>query len=374
MKKLGFGMMRLPLLDINDGTSIDFEQVNKMVDHYLEKGFIYFDTAYMYHNYTSELAVKRCLVERHPRDAYLLADKLPTMFLKEEADNERIFNEQLAKCGVEYFDYYLLHCLNVGNVQNAEKCNSFEFAKSLKENGRVKNIGFSFHDTAAVLDDILTKYPFFDFVQLQINYLDWENPDIQSKLCYEVATKHGKKIIVMEPVKGGKLANVPVEAAEVMKGYNPDASIASWAIRYVASLENVFMVLSGMSSLEQLMDNTSYMESFSPVTLKEHEIIAKATAIINKADLIACTSCKYCVEGCPMNISIPEYFTLYNSVKEKGRIKGYARAKADFDSIASEYGIPSSCIKCRQCENACPQHLKIVDYLALVAKMFEDKK
>ena len=374
MKKLGFGMMRLPLLDVNDQTAIDFEQVNKMVDRYLEMGFNYFDTAYMYHNYTSELAVKKCLVERHPRESYLLADKLPTFFLKEEADNERIFNEQLSKCGVEYFDYYLLHCLNVGNVETCNKCNSFEFAKSLKDNGRVKNIGFSFHDTAEVLDRILSEHKFFDFVQLQINYLDWENPDIQSRLCYEVAVKHGVDVIVMEPVKGGKLANVPVAAAELMKNFNPDASIASWSVRYAASLDKVIMVLSGMSNLSQLEDNTNYMVDFNPITKEEQEIINKATVIINAADLIACTSCKYCVEGCPMNIAIPDYFTLFNTVKEKGKINAYAGAKADFDSLANEYGLPSSCISCRQCETACPQHLRIVEHLGSVAKMFEDKK
>jgi predicted aldo/keto reductase-like oxidoreductase len=374
MKKLGFGMMRLPLLDVNDQTAIDFEQVNKMVDYYLEKGFIYFDTAYMYHNYTSELAVKKCLVERHPRDSYLLADKLPTFYLKEEADNERIFNEQLNKCGVEYFDYYLLHCLNTGNVEICNKCNSFEFARKLKEDGRVKNIGFSFHDTADVLDSILSSHKFFDFVQLQINYLDWENPDIQSRLCYEVAVKHGVDIIVMEPVKGGKLANVPVPAAELMKGYNPNSSIASWAVRYAASLDNVIMVLSGMSNLSQLEDNISYMIDFKPITKGEQEVINKATLVINAADLIACTSCKYCVEGCPMNIAIPDYFTLFNTVKEKGKIKAYASAKADFDSLANEYGLPSACISCRQCETACPQHLRIVEHLGNVSKMFEDKK
>lgn len=244
MKKLGFGLMRLPVTKKDDPTKIDMKQLGKMADVFVENGFTYFDTAYMYHDGISEKAVKKAIVARYPRESFLLATKLPTMFLKEEGDHERIFAEQLEKCGVDYFDYYLLHNLNVENYAIAEKFGSFAYVAKLKKEGKIRHMGFSFHDTAEVLDKILTEHPEAEFVQLQINYLDWDDPTIQSRKCYETAVRHGKKVIVMEPVKGGTLANLPEEAAKLLKEAHPDWTQAGWALRFVAGLENVMTVLS----------------------------------------------------------------------------------------------------------------------------------
>lgn len=368
MKKLGFGCMRLPVLSKEDPTTIDLEQMCKMVDTFLDNGFTYFDTAYMYHNYMSERYVKLALVDRHPRDSYLLADKLPTMQLKAQEDVDRIFNEQLEKTGAGYFDYYLLHCLNQANYAASEKYDCFNYVMQKKAEGKIKHVGFSYHDDAKLLDEILTKHPEVEFVQLQLNYVDWDSEDIQSGKCYEVCVKHGKDVIVMEPVKGGSLVNIPDEAKAVLKGENPDASIASWAIRYAASKEHVIMVLSGMSNLEQLNDNISYMKDFVPFTQKEEETVAKVVKIINETTKVPCTACRYCVEGCPMQIAIPEYFEIYN---EYNRFKNLGRAKQRYEALNKDHGKASECIACGQCEGHCPQHLSIIQYLTEVAETFE---
>lgn len=365
MKKLGFGLMRLPLLNTDDQTSIDMEQFKKMVDVFLERGFSYFDTAYMYHRYQSEIAIKEALVKRYNRNDYVLTSKLPTMFLKEEGDQERIFAEQLAKCGVEYFDYYLLHSLNVENYAKVQKFDSFGFVNKLKAEGKVKRIGFSFHDTPEVLEQILTDHPETEFVQLQLNYLDWESARVQAHKCYDIVRRHQKDVIIMEPVKGGTLAKVPEAAEDLLRGYHPDMSIASWAIRFAGSLPGVIMVLSGMSNMEQLLDNTSYMADFKALNDKEQEVIDHVVKIINKSITIPCTACQYCVDGCPAKINIPKCFSLYNKDMTTHD------QKTIYQKEMVGIGKASECIECLQCEQICPQHIKITKWLKEVAKTFE---
>ncbi|MBE6852568.1 MAG: 4Fe-4S dicluster domain-containing protein [Ruminococcus sp.] len=371
MKKLGFGCMRLPVLDADNQKSFDIEQICKMVDSFLEKGFVYFDTAYMYHDFASENVMKEVLVDRHSRESFMLATKLPTMFLKEKEDMERIFNEQLEKTGAGYFDYYLLHCLNTKNYETTERLDAFGFAMKKKSEGKIKKLGFSFHDSAELLDKILTDHPETEFVQLQINYLDWENDTVQSRKCYEVALRHNKEIIVMEPVKGGTLANVPLQAEKLFRSHQPEMSVPSWAIRFAASLDNVSLVLSGMSNIQQLEDNMSYMKNFIPLTDEENSVCMTVADIINMKISIPCTSCRYCTEGCPMNIPIPDYFELYNAEMQEIE-KSFTVQGTYYDNLILRYGKASDCISCGQCTEHCPQHLDIPDYLKKVAEVFEN--
>ncbi|MBQ9080701.1 MAG: aldo/keto reductase [Clostridia bacterium] len=370
MKKLGFGAMRLPKLS-ETASDIDHSQVCRMVDTFIENGFTYFDTAYMYHDGTSEMAVRDDLVRRYDRERFLLADKLPTMRLNEVADMQRIFDEQRTKCGVEYFDYYLLHNLNTRFYETAVKLDAFDFIRRKKEEGSVKNIGFSFHAGADLLEEILSKNPDVDFVQLQINYLDWEHAGIQSRKCYEVARKYGKPVIVMEPVKGGTLAKLPERAEALMRAYAPDASPASWAIRYAASLEGVMTVLSGMSDYSQLCDNIGYMKDFKPLSAEEQDIIRRVQTIMYESTAIPCTGCAYCTEGCPANIPIPEFFSLYNA-ELQAENKGFSTQEVYYSNHVKAGVKASDCIACGQCETQCPQNLPVIELLKSVARTFEE--
>ncbi len=365
-KKLGFGCMRLPV--INGKTEdIDDAAFCRMADAYIEQGFKYFDTAYPYHNQKSEEAVRRCVVERYDRDRFFLADKMPVWLIEKEEDCQKHFDIQLERCGVEYFDFYLLHALSKDRVADIEKKGVFEFAQRMKAEGKIRHIGFSFHDTADVLDDILTRHPEMEFVQLQINYYDWDSATVQSGKCYETAVKHGVPVIVMEPVRGGTLASLHGEPAKLLQGLDAEASFASWAIRYAASLENVMVVLSGMSNEEQMLDNISYMKDFKPLTDAEKDTVAKVVEELAKMPTIACTKCRYCVEGCPKKIVIPDVFDDYNLTVQFGMSDA---RKESYKFHTAEKGKADDCIRCGKCEEQCPQHLPIRDLLVKVAETF----
>ncbi len=369
--KLGFGFMRLPLKNPDDQTSIDYKTLDKMVDLFLARGFTYFDTAWMYMGYESEVALRKSLVERYPRDKFTVASKLPIGFLKSKEEQEEIFNKQLEKTGLEYFDYYLVHNVNANTIGNARKYDSFKFVADKKKEGKVKHIGFSFHDSPELLEEVLKEHPEVEFVQLQINYVDWDNASIQSRRCYEIALKYNKPVIVMEPVKGGTLANLPPAVEKVFKEAEPNMSPASWAIRYAASLEGVMMVLSGMSTLEQVEDNTAYMQNFKSLTAQEMKVIEKAVETLHASVAISCTGCQYCVEWCPMKIAIPSYFALYNAEKQEISNKPFTAQKMYYANLAKTHGKASACVQCHRCEKHCPQHIEIVKWLKEVAKTFE---
>lgn len=366
MKKLGFGAMRMPLLDKKDPKSIDIEQVKAMVDTFMERGFTYFDTAHPYHQNCSERALKTALVDRYPRNDYILADKLPIHMMPAGATYEEVFEGQIKDCGVEYFDYYLLHNISEA-LYNQRGDEMFAFARTRQKEGRARRIGFSFHDRPEVLQRILSEHPEVEFVQLQLNYLDWDSANVQARRCYEIATEHKKPVVVMEPLKGGNLVNLTDDVGSIFKAVNPGASYASWGIRYAASLENVFMVLSGMNSLQQLQDNTATMQQFVPLSDEERQAVDKVAEKLQELIPIPCTACQYCVDDCPKNINIPAYFAIYNSMKSQpiGFYPMY------YDRQSYGRGKASECIQCGVCEGHCPQHIAITEFLPLIAETFE---
>ena len=372
MKKLGFGLMRMPTLDKTNQADVDIEQVKAMVDRFMEKGFTYFDTALMYNGFTSEAVAKTALVDRYLRDSFTLATKLHAGFFNSAEEREKVFAGQLKKTGAGYFDYYLLHGIEAAMLPKYEQFDCFGWLLEKKAQGLVKHAGFSFHDSAELLDEILTKHPEMEFVQLQINYLDWESQWVQSRACYEVAVKHGKPVIVMEPVKGGTLAKVPEAAEKLFKDHAPDLSVSSWAIRFAASLDNVMVVLSGMSNIGQMEDNLSYMADFTPLTGEEQALCYRAAEIINAQIAVPCTSCSYCIGGCTKQIAIPQYFSLYNEdMRENLEEKGWTVNFSNYDILADKFGRAKDCIACGQCEKMCPQHLPIIEKLKAVSAHFD---
>ena len=372
MSKLGMGLMRLPLMDENDQTSIDYEEVNKMVDAYMDAGFDYFDTAFVYHEGVGEAAFRKCVVERYPRESFKIATKLPLFVITEESQLETIFAQQLENCGVDYIDYYMLHNVS-GFTENAWKnVDLYSFIQKKKEEGYIKHIGISTHGNAEFLEEILFEHPELEFVLLQINYLDWEDEGIESRKCLEVARKYNKQVMIMEPYKGGFLADVPEEAEKLMKEYNPDRSVVSWAMRFVANIEDVEVVLTGASNLEQLESNIQEFNDADPLNDEEMEIISQVSEIINSNITVDCTKCRYCVDACTEDIDIAKIFDLYNKHKllETDEWTQFGNAYLNYSKLDG-VGIASDCIECENCIEECPQQINIPEVLKDVAKTFE---
>ena len=362
-KNFGFGCMRLPM----NGDQVDIAETTRMVDEFLAQGFNYFDTAHGYIGGKSELALKECLTSRYPREAYSLTDKLTDSYFKTEADIRPFFESQLEACGVDYFDFYLMHAQNADNFKKFKACRAYETAFALKAEGRIRHVGLSFHDRAEVLDQILTEYPQIEVVQIQFNYLDYDDIAVQSRKCYEVCRKHGKPVLVMEPVKGGSLVNLPEEAKKVLDDLH-GGSPASYAIRFAAGFPGMMMVLSGMSNMEQMKDNLSYMRDFKPLNETELAAVNKVQEIFHKMNMIPCTACRYCVEGCPKQISIPDLFAIMN-IKQ---LHHDWNADYYYEEVHPAPGRRASdCLKCGKCEKICPQHLPIRKLLEEVAKEFD---
>lgn len=371
--KLGFGLMRLPKVEDASGERIDLGQVERMVDAFLDAGLTYFDTAYVYHDGQSERVAREALVERHPREAFTLATKLPAWKLEKPEDMQRIFDEQLERTGAGFFDYYLLHNVADEHIDIYERMGAWEWAQRLRDEGLIRHLGFSFHDTADVLDRLLTEHPEVEFVQLQINYLDWGHDVVQSGACYEVAERHGVPVVVMEPVKGGTLAKLPEDVAAPLTALDASASQASWALRFAASLPQVKMVLSGMSTEAQMADNLATLapSAFKPLTQEErdalHEVVSRYTSV----ETVGCTACRYCTPGCPQGIDIP---AIISCVNNRRRYRDSRSEMAYQRALTAGSARASACVACGQCESACPQHLPIIEVLKEAAEAFDTKE
>ena len=358
MPKLGFGLMRLPQKD----GAIDIGEVCRMADLYMQAGMNYFDTAYVYHGGHSEEAVKEALAKRYPRESFMVATKLPAWCLQTEADRDRIFNEQLARCGLDYFDFYLLHSVeDGGNGDTYERLDCYTWGLRKKAEGKIRHFGFSFHGSPEYLEKTLNAHPEVEFVQIQLNYADWANPVVQSGKLYETLHRRGIPMIIMEPVKGGTLARLTPELEAKYKAARPDSSAASWALRFVGSLPGVMTILSGMSAEEQMRDNIDTFAHFEPLSEEEKALVSEVRTVMLNVPQIGCTACRYCTDGCPMHIAIPDVFRAINTMDlyhEEFRPKNFYNGL-----IGQGFGRAADCIACGQCEGVCPQHLPIIDLL-----------
>ena len=364
--KLGFGLMRLPML----GEEVDIEQTKTMVDMFMNAGFTYFDTAYGYLGGKSEEAIKVALVDRYPRESFQLATKLPAWAGAKNAQEARdMLTTSLKRTGAGYFDFYLLHNLGDDRTKAFDEFNIWEFALEQKEKGVIKHLGFSMHDSAEALEEVLIKHPEMEFVQLQINYADWESESVQSRKCFEICAKYNKPVIIMEPVKGGLLAAPPETVAEVLRAKDPSVSMSSWAIRFCASLPNIITVLSGMSNVEQMEDNLKTMKDFRPLDESEQEVIVKAREALDAVPSIPCTGCSYCTKGCPQEINIPGVLSAMNTTLIYGNIE---RAKGSYGFATRVGGKAKDCIGCAACESVCPQHISIIDELAKASEVLDN--
>lgn len=364
-KNFGFGCMRLPM----NGEDVDYAQFTEMVDYFMAQGFNYFDTARVYLGTKSETAIGDCISRRYPRESFILTDKLSGNLFNSEEEIRPLFEKQLEACAVDYFDFYLMHAQTKELFEKYKKCRAYETAFELKAEGKIRHVGISFHDTAEVLEEILTEYPQIEAVQIQLNYLDFDDPAVQSRRCYEVCRKYQKPVIVMEPVKGGNLVNLPDKAKKVLDDLH-GGSPASYAIRFAAGFEGIFMVLSGMGNMEQMRDNLSYMKDYIPLTKEETDAIAEVCSVFRSMQLIPCTACRYCTDGCPKHISIPDLFACLNAKQ----IHHNWNANYYYNDVHTKHnGKASDCIGCGKCEAACPQHLPIRKLLADVAMKFEGK-
>ncbi|MCQ2533368.1 MAG: aldo/keto reductase [Clostridia bacterium] len=366
MPKLGFGLMRLP----EENGQIDLDKVNKMVDMYMSNGFNYFDTAYVYHGGNSEKIVKEAITKRFPRESFTVASKLPAWCVNSIEDRDKIFNEQLERMGLEYIDYYLLHSVEDGNnYTNYEKFDCFNWGIKKREEGKIKHFGFSYHGTPELLIEILDKHPEFEFVQIQVNYADWDNKIVHSGELYRILSERKIPIIVMEPIKGGTLANMDQEYVDMFKSVRPDKSVASWALRFCGSLPGITTILSGMGTDEQMADNIDTFKNFEPLTEEEKNTIDSVVKKMLDTPLIGCTACRYCVDGCPMSISIPDVISAINT---RRKFPTDMRPQFFYNGLADRGGKASSCIGCGQCESVCPQHLSIIEHMSEATDKFEN--